>query len=182
MHPVVLTGPRVSWRELSLDDAEAIVDLMSDERVFRYALDTEMPDVTVYRAFLSEYADTVSAADRTRYKLALTVDGRVIGTGGVEMRHASASYGEIGYMIHPDMWGKGFGTEAAALLVGFAFDQLKLHRVWAGADPANVASTRILEKIGMRYEGTHREDTFKDGKWRDSAVYAILETDPRPFG
>lgn len=180
MYPVEITGPRLTWRELTTDDADALIAMLADPGLFRYAADQELPDVETYRGFLREQIAAAKTPERHRYKLGVTVGGEIAGMGGLEMTSASATAAEIGYLLAPAHWGNGMGTEAARLLVDIGFDQLKLHRVTAGADPANVASIRVLEKIGMRYEGTRREDLFKDGQWRDSVTYAILETDPRP--
>ncbi|GIG69914.1 GNAT family N-acetyltransferase [Phytomonospora endophytica] len=180
MYPVEISGPRLAWRELTTGDADALIDMLSDPGLFRYAADQELPDVETYRGFLAEQIEAARTPERHRYKLGITVDGVIAGMGGLEMTSATATAAEIGYLLAPAYWGGGMGTEAASLLVDLAFDRLKLHRVFAGADPANHASIRVLEKIGMRYEGTRREDVFKDGKWRDSVTYAILETDARP--
>lgn len=180
MFPVEISGPRVGWRELTEDDAPAILAIMSDPDVFRYAADNELPEEAAYRTIIAEQRAVAATPERHRYKLGITVDGELAGLGGLEMTSPRATATEIGYLLASRYWGKGLATEAAALLIDFAFGELKLHRVWAGADPTNTASIRVLEKIGMLYEGTRREDMFKDGKWRDSAVYAILETDPRP--
>ena len=180
MYPVKITGPRLAWRELTTDDADALIAMLSDPALFRYTADQELPDVETYRGFLREQIAVARTPERHRYKLGVTVDGVLAGMGGLELTSASATAGEIGYLLAPAYWGNGMGTEAARLLVDIGFDVLGLHRVTAGADPENRASIRVLEKIGMRYEGTRREDMFKDGKWRDSVSYAILETDPRP--
>jgi RimJ/RimL family protein N-acetyltransferase len=60
--------------------------------------------------------------------------------------------GEIGYFLHPDWWGQGFGTEISTALLRFGFQKLHLHRLLATCDPRNTASKRVLEKIGMVYE------------------------------
>ncbi|MEV0646594.1 GNAT family protein [Phytomonospora sp. NPDC050363] len=180
MHPVELNGPRVTWRELTVDDAEAMVEVMSDPEVFRTASDNEVPDLEMYRSFIADYSGKAVDPERRQYKLALTLDGELVGTGGIEMTWHRSSNAEIGYLVSRPNWGKGLGTEAAHLLVDFALTELKAHRVWAGADVENPASIRILEKVGMTREGIRREDRFKDGRWINSAVYSILETDPRP--
>lgn len=179
MYPVSLPGPRVTWREMSPADAEALHTLLSHPEVFAMTLDSEIPAPDVLRVFLREQLATLDSPDRDRYKLAITLDGEVIGTGGIEPRGQHA--GEIGYVLGRDHWGKGLATEAAALLIEFGFAELGLHRVIAHTEPDNIASRRVLEKCGMVYEGVHRSDTLKDGVWRDSAIYAIIEDDPRPW-
>ena len=80
----------------------------------------------------------------------------------------------LGYCYRPDAWGRGYATEAAGTLVRFGFDVLMLHRIWAGCDPGNEASIRVLEKAGMTMEGRHRENVRIRGEFRDTLVYGLL--------
>lgn len=82
-------------------------------------------------------------------------------------------------MIRRDAWGKGYTTEAARLVAAFAFEALGMHRLWAWVDVRNVASQRVLSKLGMTQEGTLREHQLIVERWRDVHVYAILEDDWR---
>jgi len=88
----------------------------------------------------------------------------------------------LGYCYDRAAWGRGYATEAASEILDFGFDVLLLHRVWAGCDPENVASARVLEKLGMRLEGHLRESERIRGAYRDTLVYAVIESDPRPLG
>jgi RimJ/RimL family protein N-acetyltransferase len=63
----------------------------------------------------------------------------------------------------------------AQLLLRFGFREMHLHRIFATCDPRNLASARVLEKIGMLYEGRMREVMLIRDGWRDSALYAVLE-------
>lgn len=86
---------------------------------------------------------------------------------------------EIGWVVAPDRQGQGIGTEFAHALVDIAFAS-GARRVTAYCFADNVASARIMEKIGMRQEAHFRADSLhRSGQWLDSYVYAILDTDPR---
>ena len=114
---------------------------------------------------------------RSRFVFAVIqkIDGRMIGSGELNLRDLSNQVGEIAYITNPDHWGKGFATEVAKILIEFGFNEFNLHRIYATCDPRNVGSIRVLEKIGMIKEGRIREDLLiKDG-WRDSLLYSILE-------
>jgi ribosomal-protein-alanine N-acetyltransferase len=82
--------------------------------------------------------------------------------------------GELGYVFDRDVWSRGYATEAGRLLLRFGFESLRLRRIAAACRPENVASARVLEKIGMRYEGTLRSHMFLRGTWRDSLLYAAI--------
>lgn len=83
--------------------------------------------------------------------------------------------GTIGYIVHPDYWGQGVATEAATCLIDDGFNRLKLHRIWATCDSRNIASAKVLKKIGMQQEGRLRDHLRLNDGWRDSLVFGILE-------
>lgn len=91
--------------------------------------------------------------------------------------HRSAS---LGYCYDDAAWGHGYATEAARGLLQWAFDTLDLNRVQAEADTRNVASARVLEKLGFVREGTLREDCVVNGEVSDSWVYGLIRSEWRP--
>lgn len=114
---------------------------------------------------------------RTDYALAIVDDteGDVIGAGELHVDSIRHHRGEVGYILRRETWGRGLPTEVAGLLLRCGFDELRLHRLWATCDPANAASIRVLEKVGMRREGLLREHYLAhDGTWRDAVVYAAI--------
>ena len=96
----------------------------------------------------------------------------VIGVGDLHLR--GSGQGEIGYGIHPRAWGQGLATATARELLRIAFEERGLHRVYATCNPRNVASARVLTKIGMTHEGRLRETALIRDGWRDSDLFAIL--------
>lgn len=87
---------------------------------------------------------------------------------------------EIGWIFHAGYQNKGYATEAAAAVLGYAFDKLHLHRVVATCQPENAPSYRVMEKLGMRREG-HFVQCIpgKDGTWWDEYFYGILQSEWR---
>ena len=71
---------------------------------------------------------------------------------------------------------KGYTTEALQLVVDFAFRELKLHRIEAGAMLDNIASIRVLEKVGFKKEGIAKENIRINGKWTDNQILAIINS------
>jgi len=88
---------------------------------------------------------------------------------------------EIGYIFNPAYHRKGYATEAARAVIGYAFTELGAHRVVAHCSPRNVASWKVLEKCGFRREGLEKkniffhEDAAGNPEWFDSYGYAILD-------
>ena len=82
---------------------------------------------------------------------------------------------EIGWVIASDHQGRGYATEAARALMDFAFSTLRCHRVVATCQPENVASWRVMQKLGMRREAHFRQALcHKTGAWWDEYFYALL--------
>ncbi|WSD73821.1 GNAT family N-acetyltransferase (plasmid) [Streptomyces sp. NBC_01591] len=86
----------------------------------------------------------------------------------------------MGYCLDDAMWGHGFATETAHAVLQWAFDALDLNRVQAETDTRNVASARVLEKIGFVREGTLREDCVVNGEVSDSWVFGLIRREWRP--
>lgn len=81
----------------------------------------------------------------------------------------------IGYWIDEQHAGQGLMKEALATLVSFAFEEVRLHRIWAGVQPQNLRSKRLIEHLGFTREGLHRRELFIAGSWQDQLHYAMLE-------
>jgi RimJ/RimL family protein N-acetyltransferase len=86
----------------------------------------------------------------------------------------------LGYVLDDAAWGQGYATEAAVALLDWAFDTLDLNRVQAETDTRNLASARVLEKIGFQREGTLREDCVVNGEVSDSWVFGLLRREWQP--
>ena len=113
------------------------------------------------------------------FAIELNQDKRFIGLLGLKLGSEKYSRGEIWFKIHLESWGNGFATEAVNLSLDFGFNTLKLHRIQAGCAVDNIASIKVLEKVGMIREGRGRQLLpFKNG-WSDNFEYSILETDKR---
>ncbi len=84
---------------------------------------------------------------------------------------------EIGYIIDPAHHRKGIATEAVSAMLDFCFGELRLHRVQAFTHLDNIASRKLVEKLGFRREGLLRDNLRVGDDWRDDVLYALLETD-----
>ena len=124
-------------------------------------------------------------AERPLLALALEerATGRVIGDvmlrlepGRSISRTATDEWeGTIGYALHPDVHGRGLAAEAATELLVIGFDELRLRRITADPYADNIASARVLRRIGLRHEATLRATSLgKDGTWLDDTVWGLL--------
>ncbi len=130
--------------------------------------------------FLERAQRAARADPRLGYELAVVTkeDGRLIGAIGLHVAPDECQ-AMLGYCYRPDAWGQGYATEAAETLVRFGFDVLMLNRIWAGCDPDNAGSIRVVEKVGMKLEGRHRDNVRIRGQFRDTLMYGLLEREWR---
>jgi RimJ/RimL family protein N-acetyltransferase len=141
---------RLSYRPLEPEDAEAMHAVWSDPEVMRYLPGDPAEDI-------DETVDRV-ARHRNRYRqtgyglcaVVERVTGDVVGVCGLFPVEWVGPDVEVAYHFARRVWGRGYATEAAGAWVELALGQLGLPRVVALAYPANRASTRVMEKIGMR--------------------------------
>jgi [ribosomal protein S5]-alanine N-acetyltransferase len=100
-----------------------------------------------------------------------------IGLTGVNIHRAKLQSGEIWYKMNKQFWHNGFATEAVNALIQYLFIQLNMHRIEAACSVHNLASVKVLEKVGMHLEGRTRQKLPIGGLWHDSFLYAILQSD-----
>lgn len=116
------------------------------------------------------------------------LDGRIVASGKLERQdawsqadmkdQAAGQQAEIGWVLDPSIHGRGFGTEFAAGLLDLAIDGLGVRRVEASCFAENLASRRVMEKIGLRLEGIFREESLhRSGRWLDGMSYALLASE-----
>ena len=165
-------------REFQFDDWKEIHKYASQERACIYqpwGPNSEKDTKEFARMIIENTQDE----PRTRFAFVVTIeeDSRVIGAGEVNIRNIRNRNGEISYIINPRYWGNGYASEVARFLLEFGFSKLKLHRIYATCDPRNIASSKVLEKMGMEYEGRMRDTLLIRDGWRDSLLYSILENE-----
>ena len=110
------------------------------------------------------------------FAITLREDGALIGAIGLRAERAHQR-AELGYWIGVPWWGHGYATEAARAVVAFGFDELGLNRVFARHMTSNPASGRVMEKIGMRFEGEFRQHEQKWGEFHDHRFYGVVRSD-----
>jgi ribosomal-protein-alanine N-acetyltransferase len=172
---------RIRFRELRFDDWPDVHLWGSRSDTCRYEV-WGPNTLEETRAFVSSTIRANQAAPRLHYTFAVTLPEapRVIGLGELRAQNAALQLAEIGYVLHPDFWRQGLGTQIGRALVTFGFGTLGLHRIAATCDPRNLASGRILQKCGMTYEGRLRQNVLLRDGWRDTDLYAILQEEWQP--
>lgn len=171
---MALVTERLTLRLLELGDAEAIERLASEKEVADTTLNIPHPyPLGSAAGFIQSREEAAKRGDGYSFAVTLTDGGAFLGIVGlnIDKRNNKA---DLGYWIGRAYWGQGYCTEAAARVVQHAFEELKLNRVFAAALTRNPASSRVMEKIGMKFEGILREHLCKEGRYEDVKCYGLL--------
>ncbi|MCP4538058.1 MAG: GNAT family N-acetyltransferase [Chloroflexi bacterium] len=100
---------------------------------------------------------------------------KVIGDVYLMWRSQEHQQCEIGFVFHPDYQGQGYATEATREVLSFGFKEFGFHRIFGRCDARNVASAKLMERLGMRREAHFIHNEIFKGEWSDELVYAILQ-------
>lgn len=175
MYPVARRSSRLSLRELTVDDVDAVHTIYGSAEVTEHLSFTPRSRHEV-GGIVARSIESATATPREEYALAVVgYDGQdLIGFARLAMDPHQQRAATMGFALRSDAWGVGYGRETVALLLDLAFIDLELHRVWAARSLLNVASEKTLLAVGMTEEGRIRGHVHVRGAWRDSIVYGIL--------
>ena len=166
-----LRTPRLLLRPLARDDWPAVHAYTADPAVMRYVPEGVLAEEQV-QTFIAANAENSAVVAAV-----LASEQRLIGHLPFHPWYAERIY-EIGWVFHPRYQGQGYATEAAAALLRYGFETLGLHRIIATCQPENVASWRVMEKLGMLREAHFRKVfPVDEATWLDEYLYAMLEED-----
>ncbi|MBE6613159.1 MAG: GNAT family N-acetyltransferase, partial [Ruminococcaceae bacterium] len=99
---------------------------------------------------------------------------KMIGTCGFTTLDFANNAAEVGYVLNPAYWGMGIAPEAVRRVIDFGFRELNVHRIEAKYMVENARSRRVMEKVGMTFEGVKRASMYIKGEYRDIGYCAIL--------
>ena len=118
----------------------------------------------------------LSADENETFAFAIIVDDMVIGSIGIfRQDNIHRQTAELGYYIAEEYWGKGIMAEAVKQICEYVFGNSDIIRIYAEPFAYNIASCRVLEKVGFQYEGTLRSNAVKNGKVIDMEMYSLLK-------
>jgi RimJ/RimL family protein N-acetyltransferase len=166
---------RLLLREFEDGDWPAVLAYHRDPRYQRF-YELSDPSDEDARSFVRMFTGWRMEEPRCRFQLAVTLadTGELIGNVGVRKALPDSRVAETGYELNPAHWGRGYATEAARAMLAFGFGELGLHRIHAHCVAENLASSNVLEKLGMRREGLLRQHEWIKGRWWDVLLYGIL--------
>ncbi len=170
----ILRGEKCSIRPIALSDVTSkYVRWLNDKEVNQY-LESRFSRATLpgVRAYIKK---AIKDSDTYLFAIIDSKTGEHIGNiklGPVNLHHQCA---EIGFFIgEKSFWGKGYASEAIRLIEQFAFNDLKLHKLTAGAYANNIGSVKLLEKCGFKKEGVMKDNCFFEGGFVDGIRFGKL--------
>ncbi|CAN7448094.1 GNAT family N-acetyltransferase [Devosia sp. Root413D1] len=155
---------RLLLRRPRADDLDAFFAIMSDARGMRYWSTLPHADREVTRAWLDQKIERTAAGGED---FAIEFEGRLVGDVG------AGRLPDFGFMIHPGYWGRGIASEAAAAFIDYAFSRQLTDQLLADVDPRNLASLRVLEKLGFARTGEAKNTFLLGDEWCDSIYLAL---------
>lgn len=172
-----LHGKQIDLKEISMDDAASLFELRSNEEVMKFI---ERPRTT----HLQEAKDMIQKMDEYAitgngfsWGIYLIETGSLIGTIGFYRIDKENLRGEVGYLLHPNFWGKGIMSEALQLALEYGFATIKFHSIIACIHPENEASRNLLRRHHFQKEAYHRENTYFNNQFYDTEVLALLASE-----
>lgn len=158
-----IVTPRLTLRLARRDDLEAMHTVLSDARAVQWWSTPPHDSLDQTRDWL----EAMIAGSGSRLDFVVELEGRAVGKAGF------FAPPDVGYILHPDVWGRGLATEAVGAVLDRLFQTTDHPMATADVDPANAASTRLLEKLGFRRTGFAENTWNVGGVWKDSVFYAL---------
>jgi RimJ/RimL family protein N-acetyltransferase len=176
-----LTTARLSIRMMRVQHTQRLVEYRNHREVVRHQ-GWEVPfTIEMGEQLIAEQAHLEGPIDESWVQLAVELRSEERGSetiGDIAVRiHDNGRQATIGYTIAADAQGNGYATEAATAVVDALFEDADVHRIVASTDPENIASRRVLEKIGFRFEGRSPSSVFVHGQWVDDDRFALLASE-----
>ncbi len=162
-------------RKWELSDAKDLAAALSNKKVQDNLRDGLPYPYTVQdgKEFISAM---LSADENETFAFAIMVDDKVVGSIGIfRQGNIHSQTAELGYYIAEEYWGKGIMTEAVKQICEYVFGDSDIIRIYAEPFAYNIASCRVLEKVGFQYEGTLRSNAVKNGKVIDMKMYSLIK-------
>lgn len=172
-----LQTPRLVLREIMPEDDDAVFRLRADVEVTRYNTGRPYTHLDQARDLIDDIRRGFDDRRELRWAITLKAEPqprRLIGMCGYNFWLRQDRRASIGYDLLRSYWGKGIMTEALDAVLAFGFSRMDLNRIEADVSTENIASRRVLEKLGFTYEGTQREQYYEWGDFHDLELYSLL--------
>lgn len=175
---VTIETPRLILRRFTLEDAQAMYDnWASDPEVSKYLTWPAHRSVDVSRTVLEAWVADYEKENNYQWAIELKALGQPVGSISVVSHNDRARLVHIGYCMGKAWWHQGIMPEALKAVMDFFLQEVGVNRVESRHDPNNPNSGRVMQKCGMKYEGTFRQSDWNNQGICDASWYALLAED-----
>jgi ribosomal-protein-alanine N-acetyltransferase len=170
-----LETDRLLLRQLAATDARDAFLFLSDEENIRYYDPAPMTQLEQAGMSIERHRRRFAQQEALRWGITLKGENRVIGNGGYAW-DAENHLAVLSYILAKPYWDQGIMTEALTAMIQFGFDHIGLHRLEAQVASPNLASARLLEKLGFQEEGRLRDRQYVNNQFVDERLFALINT------
>lgn len=171
----VLTTPRLLLRALHPADLNDLFEYASDAEIDRFTPWEHYASLQEAQADLDRYLKQYETSGFGVWGIEHQADQKLIGITNFGMVQREDLRAEMGYTIARQYWGQGYATEAVRAVIQFGFERMGLVRIEAVVLPENLASSKVIRKAGMQFEGLLRKYQVWKGQPSDLEMYAIVK-------
>ncbi len=172
--PVLVTD-RLILRQFNSTDSAEVQRMAGDKDLAENTLNIPHPYLDgMAETWIQSQESDFQAGKSLVFAICLKENGKLAGAIGLNLQ-LNFELAELGYWIGKEYWNNGYCSEAARLIIDYAFNHYKLHKIYATYFTNNPASGKVMEKAGMHFEGTLREHLFHWGEYKNLNYYCIFK-------
>jgi ribosomal-protein-alanine N-acetyltransferase len=172
-----LETKRLVLRKLKVSDYADMYEYSKSDKVTKYLLWRSHPDARYTRDYLSFVQTQYRTGNFFDWAVVEKETNKMIGTCGFARLDFENNLAEIGYVINPAYWRRGYATEAVKRVVDYGFEDLNIHRIEARYIVGNEVSRRVMEKCGMSFEGIHKSSLYVKEEYVSVGYCSIVADD-----
>jgi len=171
--PLLLTD-RLKLRSPDMGDCDDFHELVLIPEVARFSNWPDAPKIAQTRRSIKWMCEAHAKGKGCAWIMEDHISGRLLGAIRFNTIDMHWKWAELGFELHPSVWGNGLMTEAVRAVTRCGFDHFSLNRIEAWTLPGNTASDRVLEKAGFRYEGTLRQKAWFKNAFHDFRMFGCI--------
>ena len=176
-HMPELHTDRLTLRRMLVSDAADMYEYACRSDVTRYLTWKPHPDAAYTREYLQYLGGRYHVGMFYDWAIVYEPDRKMVGTCGFTSFQCNSDCAEVGYVLNPSYWGRGIASEALSRVLQFAFEELGVNRVEARFMDGNARSQRVMEHVGMTFEGMLREAMLVKGTYVNVGMCSILRSE-----
>lgn len=170
----ILETERLILKKIQPEDKNEIFEIYSSIDAMKYFGKNPYTSLSEAEDMIERVLKAFQNKEGIRWGITLKQFDKLIGSGGFWKLLKDHLRAEIGYDLNPVYWKKGIMSEALEAMIEFGFKKMNLHTIEANIDPANIASEKLLEKMGFKKEGHITESFLFNGEFTDTGVYSLI--------